>query len=89
MAAHKTTVVEVKELTDETVSYCVRCCDEEQTDSWCTVNIAALSDADVQKTLGEHAHRLIAKHDAKLKWRANHQKQGDEVVPVAPQEAKV
>ena len=64
--AHTTKIIEVKELSDEQVSYCVECCGDPVTRSWHTVSVLA---ADADASLQAHKDRVAALHEAKLQWR--------------------
>lgn len=64
--AHDTQVVEFKEVNDEQVSYRIRCCGEEATDSWHTVSVHA---ADHDASLEAAKQRVQKTHDAKQAWR--------------------
>lgn len=67
--AHTAKIVEVKELTDELVSYRVRCCDDPQTDSWHTASIMV----DHSEGLRTHCQQVQARHERKMEWRKSQQ----------------
>lgn len=67
---HVVTIEEVRELSDELVSYRLRCDGEPLTDTWHTVSVKVPNHA------GELAQRKVEVaqlHEAKLKWRATQQ----------------
>lgn len=57
-----------KELTDEHVSFCFRCCDDPTTDSWCTVSLL-LTQAERDEAILAHRGRMAARHEQKLAFR--------------------
>ena len=66
---HEAKVVEVKELTDELVSYRLRCCDEELSDSWHTLTVHI---EDHEKHLTERKQEIEKRHRAKEAWRTKY-----------------
>lgn len=63
---HQVQVVEVKELSDELVSYRLRCCDDELSDSWHTMSVHVL---DHDESLGARMQEIAARHQRKHAWR--------------------
>ena len=66
---HDTKIVEAKELSDGSVSYRVRCCEDPLTDSWHTVSVHA---TDLDESLEAHKQNVAATHEAKVQWREKH-----------------
>lgn len=64
--AHTVEIVDVRELSDEQVSYRIRCCCEEMTDSWHTVSVHA---TDHEASLEAAKQRVQKTHEAKVQWR--------------------
>ncbi len=68
--SHEVTVVEVKELSDELVSYRLRCCDDPLSDSWHTVSVEI---DDHAPSLAERKAEIAARHERKHAWREKSQ----------------
>jgi len=66
--AHTIHVVEVKELSDDQVSYKTRCCGEVKTDSCCTIHVS-VPEAEHDATLQAHKDRQATIHEHKVNWR--------------------
>lgn len=66
MAKHTIKLVEQKELNDQHVSFCYRCCDDPSTDSWHTVD---LSVENIEEVLGGVKAGIAQKHDHKVNFR--------------------
>jgi hypothetical protein len=63
---HEVKIVEIKELSDELVSYRLRCCDDQLSDSWHTVSVAI---ANHDASLAERKQDIAARHERKHAWR--------------------
>ena len=65
---HTIRQIETKELTDDHVSFRFRCCDDESTDSWCTVSLALTAD-ELSEAINGHKTRMAQMHERKLAFR--------------------
>lgn len=63
---HNVQIVEVKELSDELVSYRLRCCEDELSDSWHTMSVHI---DDHSASLEERKQEIAARHERKHAWR--------------------
>jgi hypothetical protein len=69
---HTPIIIDTKELSDEQVSYCIRCCGDPSTDSWHMISILCPTKDDPrthEEQLFEIAANVAAKHEAKVSWR--------------------
>lgn len=64
--AHTVEILEIKEVSDELVSYRLRCCGEELSDTWHTLSVL-IPDHDGQ--LESRKAEIAARHQAKVAWR--------------------
>lgn len=64
--AHTAAIVEFRELNDEFISYCIRCCGDNKTDSWHTISVH-VSDAEHDANLTDQQAAVAARHEAKVK----------------------
>ena len=67
---HEVEIVEVKEVSDDLVSYRLRCCDDDTSDSWITLSVAI---PDHGPSLTARKAEIAARHDQKEAWRAKNQ----------------
>lgn len=61
---HEAVVVDFRELNDEYLSYCIRCCGDEKTDSWHTISVH-VGDAAHDAILEAQRQAVAARHAAK------------------------
>lgn len=78
--SHAIEIVETKELSDELVSYKLRCCGDPTTDACHTISVLHEPTKEDPRThdevLEEMKVKHAAKHEAKVAWRKKMQKKG-------------
>lgn len=66
---HTTEIVQYKKLSNGQFSYCVRCCGNQSTDSWHTLDFSG-DPAERARALDAARQRVASEHDAAVKAEA-------------------
>lgn len=66
---HTPEIIEVKQVTNEQVAYCIRCCDDALETTWHTMHILSPDHAGQLEKLKKE---ISARHDAIVSWRKEH-----------------
>jgi hypothetical protein len=59
---HISVVVEAKQVSNECISFRMRCCDDPSTDSWHTISVMAVDDSGLRARTDDEFHTELAGH---------------------------
>lgn len=62
--AHTLEITETKQLADGAIAVCIRCCDNQMSDSWHTIYTAGKTQEDIQTLIDQRMADVAALHDA-------------------------
>jgi hypothetical protein len=63
---HTPRIIEVKQITNEQVAYCLRCCDDHMETTWHTMHVLS---PDHAGQLEERKKEIASRHEAIVNWR--------------------